>query len=133
MSSSGADDQRRQALDDLFTAAYRELSRLASAIRRADANATIGTSTLVHETWLKLARSERLTSESPLHLKRVVAQAMRQYVVEAARRRCASKRGGGPAPAVVVTLDAGRVALLWRPGGEGSGGRSGNRRIHGIA
>jgi RNA polymerase sigma factor (TIGR02999 family) len=105
VSFSAHDEKPRQALDDLFKSAYRELSRLAAAIRRADANATISTATLVHETWLKLAHSDRFAPESPLHLKHVVAQAMRQYVVEAARRRCSSKRGGGATPAVVVTLD----------------------------
>jgi RNA polymerase sigma factor (TIGR02999 family) len=99
---SGA--QHRQALDDLFDASYRELRRLAACIRRADAKATISTATLVHETWIKLAKSEALTSESQLHLKRIVAKAMRQYVTEAARRRCAIKRGG-QGEAIFVALD----------------------------
>jgi hypothetical protein len=77
LSSSGDDKKPQQALDNLFSTAYKELTRLAAAIRRVDANATISTATLVHEAWLKLA-SGRFAPESPLHLKHVVAQAMRQ-------------------------------------------------------
>jgi RNA polymerase sigma-70 factor, ECF subfamily len=95
--------QERQALDEFYNATYRELHRLAKAIKRADSKATISTTTLVHETWVRLAKSGTLTSDSRQHLKRIVAQAMRQFVVEAARRRRASKRGGGAA--VVITLD----------------------------
>jgi hypothetical protein len=40
-----------------FNVMYKELLRLAASIRRADANATISTSTLVHELWVKLAKS----------------------------------------------------------------------------
>jgi len=49
--------KRRDALDGLFSATYEELRRLAAAVKRADANATIGTLTLVHEAWIKLAGS----------------------------------------------------------------------------
>jgi len=98
------DSKHRQSLDDLFGASYRELCRLAASIRRADAHATISTSTLVHEAWVRLACSEALAPVSQQHLKRIVAQAMRQFVTQAARRRCASKRGGGGA-ASLITLD----------------------------
>jgi RNA polymerase sigma factor (TIGR02999 family) len=93
----------RQLLDDLFSAAYRELRRMAASIKRADAKATISTETLVHETWMKLARSGTLAPKSELHLKHIVAQAMRQYLIETARQRCAAKRGGGAA--AFITLD----------------------------
>ena len=39
---------------------------------------------------------------SPLHFKRIAARAMRQVLVESARRRNADKRGGG---AAIVTFD----------------------------
>ena len=99
------DDPRRErkALDELYDATYRELHRLAKVIKRADAKATISTSTLVHEAWVRLAQSQSLCPGSEQHLKRIVAQAMRQFVVEAARRRRASKRGGGAA--IRITLD----------------------------
>jgi RNA polymerase sigma-70 factor, ECF subfamily len=92
----------RQAIDDLFSAAYEELRRLASTIRRDDPSVTLTPTTLVNEAWLKLAAYPRFACVSRLHFKRIVGRAMRQVLVEAARRRNAAKRGGG---ALVVTLD----------------------------
>jgi RNA polymerase sigma factor (TIGR02999 family) len=51
---------------------------------------------------VKLARAPQFQSTSPLHFKRIAARAMRQLLVEAARRRNADKRGGG---AAFVTFD----------------------------
>jgi RNA polymerase sigma factor (TIGR02999 family) len=90
------------SLDDLFNVSYRELCRLAACIRRSDAHATISTATLVHETWIRLSSAEGLESTTRLHLKHIVARAMRQYVIQAARRRRALKRGGME---IFVTLD----------------------------
>ena len=84
----------RQPLDALFSAAYEELRRLASAVRRGDPSATLSPTALVNETWLKLAGSPGIEVASRLHFKRIAARAMRQVLVEAARRRHATKRGG---------------------------------------
>jgi RNA polymerase sigma factor (TIGR02999 family) len=89
-------------MEELFSAAYEELRRLASLVRRDDRNATMSPTTLVNEAFLKLAAAPRFKAHSPLHFKRIAARAMRQVLVEAARRRHASKRGGG---AVFVTFD----------------------------
>ena len=88
-------DDPARPLDDLFSVAYNELRRLASAIRRNDPNATMNPTALVNEAWLKLAHSPNLAATSPLHFKRIAARAMRQVLVEAARRRHSHKRGGG--------------------------------------
>ena len=77
----------RQALDDLFSAAYEELRRLASSVRRGDPSATLNPTALVNEAWLKLAGSPGVASTSRLHFKRIAARAMRQLLIEAARRR----------------------------------------------
>ena len=90
-------------LDDLFSAAYEELRRLASAVRRSDHASTRSATTLVNEAWVKLASSPRFTAVSHLHFKRIAARAMRQVLIEAARRRHATKRGGGDIQ--FVTLD----------------------------
>jgi RNA polymerase sigma factor (TIGR02999 family) len=87
----------RRELDDLFSAAYDELRRLASSVRRDDPGAALSPTTLVNQTWLKLAASPRFESASRLHFKRIAARAMRQVLVEAARRKHATKRGGGVA------------------------------------
>jgi RNA polymerase sigma factor (TIGR02999 family) len=84
----------RRALDDLFSATYEELRRLALAVRRRERSVTLNPTALVNEAWLKLAKSPDFAVDSPLHFKRIAARAMRQLLVEAARRRLATKRGG---------------------------------------
>jgi len=85
----------RQALDHLFSVTYEELRRLASSVRRGDPCATLSPTALVNEAWLKLAGSPQIAATSRLHFKRIAARAMRQLLVEAARRRGADKRNGG--------------------------------------
>jgi RNA polymerase sigma factor (TIGR02999 family) len=92
----------RQALDHLFSLTYEELRRLAYSVRRSDPSATLNPTALVNEAWLKLASSPRFVSTSRLHFKRIAARAMRQVLIEAARRRNAGKRGGS---AVTVAFD----------------------------
>jgi RNA polymerase sigma factor (TIGR02999 family) len=82
------------AVDHLFSLTYEELRRLASTVRRGDPCATLNPTALVHEAWIKLADSGPFTQMSRLHFKRIAARAMRQVLVEAARRRHARKRGG---------------------------------------
>jgi RNA polymerase sigma-70 factor, ECF subfamily len=84
----------RRTLDQLFSVTYEELRRLASSVRRGDPSATLSPTALVNEAWLKLADSRQLATTSKLHFKRIAARAMRQLLVEAARRRNAGKRGG---------------------------------------
>ncbi len=83
------------ALHTLFSATYEELRRLASSVRRDHPNETLNPTALVNEAYMKLAASLRIEPESKTHFKRIAARAMRQVLVEAARRRGAKKRGGG--------------------------------------
>jgi RNA polymerase sigma factor (TIGR02999 family) len=93
----------RRELDYLFSVTYEELRRLAASVKRSDPAATLNPTALVHEAWLKLASSPAFVSTSRLHFKRIAARAMRQLLVESARRRNSQKRGGGPS--VFVTFD----------------------------
>jgi RNA polymerase sigma factor (TIGR02999 family) len=86
--------KERQALDQLFSLAYEELRRLASSVKRGDPSNTLSATALVNEAWLKLAKRPGIAATSRLHFKRIAARAMRQLLVEAARRRNAHKRGG---------------------------------------
>lgn len=92
----------RGGLDELFHRTYEELRRLAARVKAGDARATINPTALVSEAWLKLAGSPPAGRLSRLHFKRIAARAMRQVLVEAARRRGAEKRGAGQA---LVTFD----------------------------
>ncbi len=89
----------------MFSVTYEELRRLASSVRRNDPGATYTPTALVNQAWLKLAKSPRFVTTSPLHFKRIAARAMRQVLVEAARRRGSYKRGGdGDSPVTFVVL-----------------------------
>ena len=94
----------RQALDQLFCVTYEELRRLASTVKRGDPCSTLNPTALVNEAWLKMAKSPGITAESPLHFKRIAARAMRQLLIESARRRGSNKRGGN-GEAIFVTFD----------------------------
>jgi len=102
--------QQRRALDHLFSLTYEELRRLANIVKRGDPGLTLSPTALVNEAWIKLARTPGIAEMSQLHFKRVAARAMRQLLVESARRRHARKRGGeGEATFVVFeeSLDRG--------------------------
>jgi|SRR5580700_7568470 RNA polymerase sigma factor (TIGR02999 family) len=94
--------EQRRALDQLFSLTYEELRRLASAVKRGDPSVTLSPTALVNEAWLKLSKSPGFATASRLHFKRIAARAMRQLLIEAARRRNANKRGGGD---VTVSFD----------------------------
>lgn len=86
---SGDGDSSRET----FTAVYAALRALAHRHLRKNGGNTLNTTALVHEAWLKLVRGES-DFESRAHFFAVAATAMRQIIVDHARRRHASKRGG---------------------------------------
>jgi RNA polymerase sigma-70 factor, ECF subfamily len=100
----------RETLDVLFSLTYEELRRLASSVKRFDGSATMNPTALVNEAWLKLARCPELATASRLHFKRIAARAMRQILVEAARKRNADKRGGEDAMQITFDESATPVA-----------------------
>jgi RNA polymerase sigma factor (TIGR02999 family) len=100
----GSAPDERRVLDERFSEAYEQLRRIASSIRRSEPGAAVNTGTLVHEAWLKLKDSPRLAETSMPHFKAIAARAMRQILVDAARRRHAQKRGGA-GDAIFVTMD----------------------------
>lgn len=78
----------------LTEALYADLKRLAHSQRgRVSAGGTLQTTALVHEAWLKLMRGGRWDSRE--HFMNSAARAMRHILVDHARQRLASKRGGG--------------------------------------
>ncbi|MEM7414751.1 MAG: ECF-type sigma factor [Gemmatimonadota bacterium] len=100
----GVRDGDAAALDQLFALVYGELK--ARAHLQRSSSPTLGTTALVHEVYLKLAGSSRDWNDRA-HFMRVAARAMRQILIDRARRRTAHKRGGG---AAVVTLEEMAVA-----------------------
>ena len=104
----------RTALDELVPRVYDELRRLAHReLERERPGHTLGTTDLVHELYLKLARVERLTWKDRAHFFAVCAQAMRRILVNYALMRKAAKRGGG---GVHVSIDDVIAVAQTRPG-----------------
>src|SRR3954464_14698165 len=84
------------AMDRLFHAVYGNLRRIASRQLRGERPGhTLGTTGLVHETYLKLADRTRVEWEDQGHFYRVASCAMRRILVDYARRYHAQRRGGG--------------------------------------
>ncbi len=98
----------REALAKLVPLVYRELRRQAAAqLRRERAGHTLQPTALVHEVFLRLVDQARIPWENRSHFFGVAARAMREVLVDRARRRGAAKRGG---KADQVTLSAAQVA-----------------------
>jgi RNA polymerase sigma factor (TIGR02999 family) len=84
------------AFERLVPMVYQDLRRLArNQLRRDHAGWTLETTGLVHEAWLRLVDADRVDWQDRGHFLGVAARAMRQVVIEYARRRSAEKRGGG--------------------------------------
>jgi len=101
-SESAGQDDRNDAVHDMFPAVYDELRRLAEAVRSGRRGETLNATALVHEAYLKLVPSVELAWHDRAHFFRIAARAMRQVLADAAAARVTQKRGGG---AVVVTID----------------------------
>lgn len=91
------------ALKRLFSAVYGELKRIARRQLAGGNGQTLDTTALVHEAYLKLVKPEQLQLRDRGHFFVIASKAMRQIIIDHARRRIAIKRGGGTIDA--VTLD----------------------------
>jgi len=89
----------REALDELMPLVYETLRRLAHGqLRRERPNATIGTTALVHEAYLRLVDQNHAHLESRAQFFSLAARVMRRVLVDEARKRGAVKRGEGTPP-----------------------------------
>ncbi|MEO7065121.1 MAG: ECF-type sigma factor [Dokdonella sp.] len=99
------------ALQRLFTAVYGELKRIARRQLAGGNGSTLDTTVLVHEAYLKLVNPEKLQLRDRGHFFAIAAKAMRQIVIDHARRRLALKRGGGEIEAVTLNESAALDAM----------------------
>ncbi len=94
LNAAGAGDAG--ALDHVLPLVYDELRKLAGSRLDAErSDHTLQTTALVHEAYLRLVDVPNLKWESRRHFFGIAAQAMRQILVDHARRRGAQKRGAG--------------------------------------
>lgn len=80
----------------LFPEVYVELRRLASLYLSGERkDHTLQATALVHETYLTIAKYNRIDWKSHTHLVTMASQIMRQLLVNHAKARATEKRGGG--------------------------------------
>lgn len=87
----------RQSANKLFAIVYEELRELANSKMKSESpGISIQSTVLVNEVWIKLiGKKEHVQFDSRGHFFVAASEAMRQILVDAARARSASKRGGG--------------------------------------
>ena len=94
---------------ELFSLLYRELRLLAHArLRRNEPITLLDTTSLVHETYLRVAKAGRLDLADRAKFLAYAAHVMRSIVVDFVRQRRAERRGGDQGH---VTLDTASDAL----------------------
>lgn len=86
----GEDNARNQ----LFDRVYQELKRIArSQLRRSGDWMSVNPTTLLHEAWLKFARTDGRELQGSMHFYNILSQAMRHVLTDIARSRVTTKRG----------------------------------------
>lgn len=98
-----------RAQGDLVAALYPELRRLArQRLRQHQPFTLLGTTVLVHETWLRMLAARLALPEDRAYLLAYAGRTMRSIIVDHARRRLADKRGAGQ-PAAGLHDEAGEA------------------------
>ena len=103
---SGAGHDGQEVFDDLVPLVYGELRQMARRqLARERRQRTLSTTGLVHEAYLKLVDETKAPVRSRAYFFAAAARAMRQVLVDAARRRNRKKRGSGEAPLELEAFD----------------------------
>jgi RNA polymerase sigma factor (TIGR02999 family) len=94
----------QEALDGLMPLIYAECRRIAAQqLQHERPDHTLDPTALVHELYLRLVDQRRATWENRAQFFGIAAQLMRRILVDYARARRATKRGGS---ALLLSLDA---------------------------
>ena len=89
----GGDDQALERLTPLVYAHLRQLGR--RYVRKERADARPEATSLVHEAYMRLVDARNVDWQDRAHFFAVSAKIMRRILVDAARARASTKRGGG--------------------------------------
>lgn len=96
------------AASRLYELVYADLRHIAQRHLRGGRDAAAPhTTSLVHEAYLRLARPEANDFKDRVHFFAVASRAMRQLLIDHARKRHAGKRGGGE---IAIELSAVEIA-----------------------
>jgi RNA polymerase sigma factor (TIGR02999 family) len=88
-------DDRPEAAADLIPVVYAELRRLAESLtRQLRPGQTLQPTALVHEAYLRLVRDQDPGWDGRRHFFAAAARAMREILIEQARRKATRKHGG---------------------------------------
>lgn len=99
----------REALDRLFALLYEELRKIARGrLAGSPPDATLRTTALINEAWMRMADQEDLALEDRSHFFAYASRVMRTVLVDHARRQSAGKRGGD---AVRISLEEHHVPV----------------------
>jgi len=94
--AEGSGERTLGLSDELLAETYDLLRRMASRqLSGKRRSATLNTTLIVHEAWLKLSHNDERRFNDRDHYLATASQAMRQVLVDHARRKLAEKRGAG--------------------------------------
>jgi RNA polymerase sigma factor (TIGR02999 family) len=111
MSPESTQNSSAEPAEDFFSLLYNDLRRMAHArLQRNEPITLLDTTSLVHETFLRVANSGRVELSERPRFMAYVAQVMRPLVVDFVRKRHAERRGGDDDP-VILNAEAEAVAL----------------------
>lgn len=94
---------QHQLYDRIISALYKELQVIAQGHMRRESSATIQSTDLVHEAYLKLIDQKSVNWQNRNHFLAMCSHIMRRLLIDRARSRKAQKRGGDH---LRITLDA---------------------------
>ena len=100
----------RAAIDQVFSALYPDLKRLAHARLHRQGGAGMQTTTLVHESFVRLVQARALQLQDRHHFFAYVAKTMRHIIIDDARAHLADRRGAGAEHVTLGHEDAAAVA-----------------------
>lgn len=95
------------ALDRLVEVAYPELHRIAHRhCEHERSSSTLQCTAIVHEAWIRLAQAQRSTWKDRTHFFAFASRLMRSILIDYARARKSTKRGGGAPAMALIDTDA---------------------------
>jgi RNA polymerase sigma factor (TIGR02999 family) len=116
-----AEQGNTNSIDALYAAAYQDLCKLARLrLRRGGRNTVLDTTSLVHESYVRLAAAGHVRVEDRAHFLRYAGCAMRSVIVDFVRQRQSGRRGSG----------AQRITLTTRVNASSRSGEEQILRVH---
>ena len=110
-----------EALQQIYASLYPELKRVARArLRDQGRGDSMGTTTLLHESFIRLVDANELRLQDRRHFFAYAARTMRNIIIDSARQHLAERRGGGAlhetlgGDAALQVADAGTPEALLR-------------------